>query len=66
MAGERTHDILILHGNAVFKVYKCLWEITDVVDYIPELTITFPTSYESQESIARGFAEKSYTCLIVV
>ena len=59
MATGQAYDISISHGISLAEVYKCLWKTVDAVNNIPELEISYPSSYVTQDDNAKAFAEKS-------
>ena len=58
-AGGKADDIALVHGFSNTDVYKSVWRVVDAVNECPELDITFPSDYEKQREIARGFFAKS-------
>ena len=57
-AGGDPVDIFQVHGVHYVEVYKSVWLVVDAINQCPELQIHFPTDYEEQHRIAKGFETK--------
>ena len=58
-AGGSAYDIMVLHGISYSEVLKSVWVVVDAVNRCPDLDIGYPTDYDQQRAIARGFQDKS-------
>lgn len=66
-AGGRPDDIALSHGISHSEVFRSVWKVVDAIHKCKELDIKFPSSYEAQLEIARGFAFKSkprFSCCV--
>ncbi len=59
MAGGDKHDIGLVHGVHTNEVYRSLWRVVDAIHGTRPLDIKFPEEWETQQSIAKGFEDKS-------
>ena len=60
LAGGSPYDMAVIFGVSIGEVYESVWEVADVINQIPEFSISYPACHAKQEEIALGFEQMQY------